>query len=411
MSRPRRRAALANWRPTSRPGGTAPCSARPTRRSRWPRASWHRSSTPSTVTGGRSTRCWPAWPPPSGGSALLEGEDHELGERLAETEQARHRLQAAVAETEAAHGQATRRLEVGRGGPPPGRTGATTVRWPVPTRSSGRSTRPEEPPGPSCWPGWTAWSGPCSTWSRWTPGWEDAFEAGGGRLDRRGGGLGERARQGRARPTPPGWRHRGRAGAHRCRHRRRAGPWRIRPGAPAGTESIRRHVRPAPRRAGTSPGWRRYSTRSWPARSVPSVDGPKPSIWPSPARTWSWSRGRATGSRPPGWRVRARAAGWSPRRWSRRRGAGRTSPPWRRPRRPRSGSAARAEVEATRTAAADAVRADDRNEVEHQTARAARQRVAERPDDPGCRAGGVRRGLAELDERIERDTARAVRPP
>ena len=44
-------------------------------------------------------------------SPLLEGEEHELGERLAETEQARHRLQAAVAETEAAHRRATRRLE------------------------------------------------------------------------------------------------------------------------------------------------------------------------------------------------------------------------------------------------------------------------------------------------------------
>ncbi len=44
-------------------------------------------------------------------SGLLEGEDHELSERLAETEQARHQLQATVAETEAAHGRATRRLE------------------------------------------------------------------------------------------------------------------------------------------------------------------------------------------------------------------------------------------------------------------------------------------------------------
>ncbi len=43
--------------------------------------------------------------------AVIEGEDHELGERLAEQEQARHRLQATVAETEAAHGRATQRLE------------------------------------------------------------------------------------------------------------------------------------------------------------------------------------------------------------------------------------------------------------------------------------------------------------
>ena len=44
-------------------------------------------------------------------SGLLEGEDHELSERVAETEQARHHLQTVVAETEAAHAGASRRLE------------------------------------------------------------------------------------------------------------------------------------------------------------------------------------------------------------------------------------------------------------------------------------------------------------
>ena len=45
-------------------------------------------------------------------AAVLEGEDHELGERLAETEQNRHRLQAARAGTEDDHRAATRRVEV-----------------------------------------------------------------------------------------------------------------------------------------------------------------------------------------------------------------------------------------------------------------------------------------------------------
>ncbi len=44
-------------------------------------------------------------------ASLLEGEEYELGERLAETEQARHQLQAAVAATESAHRDAVRRLE------------------------------------------------------------------------------------------------------------------------------------------------------------------------------------------------------------------------------------------------------------------------------------------------------------
>jgi chromosome segregation protein len=48
-------------------------------------------------------------------AALLEGEDHELGERLAETEQSRHQLQAARAESEVAHTAATRRLELAEG--------------------------------------------------------------------------------------------------------------------------------------------------------------------------------------------------------------------------------------------------------------------------------------------------------
>ncbi len=45
-------------------------------------------------------------------SAVLEGEDHELGERLAESEQGRHQLQAARAATEEAHVTAVRRLEL-----------------------------------------------------------------------------------------------------------------------------------------------------------------------------------------------------------------------------------------------------------------------------------------------------------
>ena len=45
-------------------------------------------------------------------AAVLEGEDHELGERLAETEQSRHQLQATRAGTEALHVAAVRRVEL-----------------------------------------------------------------------------------------------------------------------------------------------------------------------------------------------------------------------------------------------------------------------------------------------------------
>ena len=75
-----------------------------------------------------------------------------------------------------------------------------------------------------------------------------------------------------------------------------------------------------------------------------------------------------------------------------------------RPRPPRSAAWPRAEVEATRAAAAEAVRADDRNEVAHQTARAARQRVAERPGGLlAAELEEIRRNRAELEDRIARD--------
>ena len=57
-------------------------------------------------------------------ASLLEGEDHELGERLAETEQSRHRLQAVRAETEAAQPTGHPPPRGGRGDAAPGRTGA-----------------------------------------------------------------------------------------------------------------------------------------------------------------------------------------------------------------------------------------------------------------------------------------------
>ena len=59
---------------------------------------------------------------------------------------------------------------------------------------------------------------------------------------------------------------------------------------------------------------------------------------------------------------------------------------------------ARIEVEATRTAAAEAVRSDDRNEVAHQTARVAQQRVANDLVAQAAELEEVRRDHAELDD-------------
>ena len=71
---------------------------------------------------------------------------------------------------------------------------------------------------------------------------------------------------------------------------------------------------------------------------------------------------------------------------------------------------ARVSVEAARTAAAEAVRDDDRNEVAHQTARVSHQRVANDLVALAAELEEIRRDHAELDERIARDTARVDRP-
>ena len=69
---------------------------------------------------------------------------------------------------------------------------------------------------------------------------------------------------------------------------------------------------------------------------------------------------------------------------------------------------ARASVEAARAAEAEAVRADDRNEVAHQTARVSHQRVASDLVALAAELEEIRRDHAELDERIARDTARVA---
>ena len=173
-------------------------------------------------------------------AAVLEGEDHELGERLAETEQARHRLQATRAEAEAAQARPSAgwrwpRRRCAR----PSRS--TPGPRPGPTPWSGPSTRPGGRPAPSCWPGSTGSWAPSSTWSRWTPG---------GRRPsrpppvRRWPPWSSRAasRPGRPVPPAPGGRHRSGAGPDRFGGRR-ARCWPDRP-CPTGTESIRGHVRP-----------------------------------------------------------------------------------------------------------------------------------------------------------------------
>ena len=65
-------------------------------------------------------------------------------------------------------------------------------------------------------------------------------------------------------------------------------------------------------------------------------------------------------------------------------------------------------MEATREAAAEAVRTDDRNEVAHQAARVGRQRVSGDRDLLATELEEIRRNRAELDDRIGRDATRVA---
>ena len=69
-------------------------------------------------------------------------------------------------------------------------------------------------------------------------------------------------------------------------------------------------------------------------------------------------------------------------------------------------SAARDHLEAMRQSLAAAVRADDRNEVDHEAARGGSQRVADDLDAAAAEIEEIRRSRGELEDRIERDRDR-----
>ena len=337
-------------------------------------------------------------------SALVEGEDHELGERLAETEQARHRLQTAVAETEAAHVRATRRLEVAEESL---RQAEQELHRSV-ARADALERALDEARGAAgaeLLAGVEGVVGTLLDVVEVDAGWEDAFEAAAGasiaavvvsgsqpakaalaRL-RQGGATGAvLALTDAVAGTPAG----GAGGV----------------AAPAGTESIRSHVRP--RRGGAGLPGLEAALDTLLHGSFCAVGG------------WSDAIDLAL-SRPDLVVVTREGDRFSSTGWRVRSGGGVVTAAVVDEARGRADIAAvaaaeaaserveaQALVEATRAAAAEAVRADDRNEVEHQTARASRQRVAGDRMTLAAEVEEVRRALAELDERIDRDTARAV---
>ena len=280
---------------------------------------------------------------------------------------------------------------------------STPAPRPGPTPSSAPSTRREVRPEPNCWPGWTGSSGTLLDLVEVDSGWEEAFEAAAGASLAAvvvSGSEPARAalsllRQGRA------------TGAvlalteSASRRAELSGP-----ATPEGTESIRGHVRP---RSG--------------GRDYPGLDAVLDTLLDGSCcaqRGWSEAIDLAL-ARPDlvvvtrdgdrfsstGWRVRAgggvvtaAVVDEARQRAEVARGeAGRAA---------EERTAARATVESTREAAAEAVRADDRNEVAHQAARVGRQRVSADRDLLATELEDIRRNRAELDDRIGRDAARVA---
>ncbi|MBF6556550.1 MAG: chromosome segregation protein SMC [Acidimicrobiales bacterium] len=336
-------------------------------------------------------------------STLLEGEDHELGERLAETEQARHQMQTTVAETEAAHGRAARQLEVAEEAL---RQAELELH-----RSTARADALERAldeargtAGAELLAGIDGVVGTLLDVVEVDAGWEEAFEAAAGASVAAvvvSGSVPAKAalsrlRQGGATGAVLALTDASASGAD-------AGDTAE---APAGTESIRRHVRP--HLGGRNLPGLEAVLDTLLAGSCCARGGWSEAIDLALARpdlvvvTRDGDRFSSTG-----WRVRAAGGVVTAAVVDEARAradvaavAASEAADER--------SQARAAVEAARMAAAEAVRSDDRNEAAHQTLRAARQRVITDLDGLVADLEDIRRQYAELDDRIARDTARAV---
>jgi chromosome segregation protein len=342
---------------------------------------------------------------------LLEGEDFELAERLAETEQARHQLQVVVAETEAAHGRAARRLESAEE--------ALRQAEQEQARSVARADALERSldeargaAGAELLAGVDGVVGTLLDLVEVDSGWEDAFEAAAGAsLAAVVVSGSEPARAALSRLRKDGANGlvlaladtagRGTTSAHGS-----ASPTDRFAESPPGTEPVRRHVHP---RSG--------------GRDFPGLDAMLDTLLAgSYCAQQGWSEAIDLALARPDLVVVTRDGDrFSSTGWRVRSGGGVVTAALVDEARARAEvaeveasraaeerTAARGEVETSRAAAAEAVRADDRNEVAHQTARAARLRVANDRSPLAAELEEIRRSQAELIERIARDTARVA---
>ncbi len=343
-------------------------------------------------------------------AGLLEGEDHELSERVAETEQARHHLQTVVAETESAHGRSLRRLDSAEQ--------ALRQAEQELARSTARADALERAldeargaAGAELLAGIDGVVGTLLDVVDVDAGWEEAFEAAVGAAVAAVVVSGSQP----AKAALSRLRQGGATGAVLALTGSRAGGDATGPGGagvggadvvPAGTESIRRHVRP--HAGGGAIVGLDAVLDTLLARSCCALGSWSDAIDLALARPDLVVVTRE-GDRfsPSGWRVRAAGGVVTAalvdearaRADAATQSAGEAA---------EERTRARSEVETTRTAAAEAVRSDDRNEVAHETARVAHQRVASDLMALAAELEEVRRDHAELDERIARDTTRAA---
>ncbi len=330
--------------------------------------------------------------------AVLEEEDRTLGAQLTGTEAARHRLQAAVAETESAHAGAAARLEVAeealrQAEQEQARAGA---------RADALARALDEARGAAGAELLAGVEGVVGTLLDLVvvdEGWGDAFEAAAGASLAAVVVSGS----GPARQALSRLRQGGETGAVLALTESAATAAGTGPaGSPPGTEPVRAHVRP--REGGEGAALDRLLDTLL-ASSCCALDGWTAAIDLALARpdlvvvTRDGDRFSSTG-----WRVRA-AGGVvtaalveeAAARAEMARMAVATAADER--------VAARREVEHTRDAAAEALRADDRNEDAHLAARAGRQRVADDHAILVAEQGELRRSHDELADRIERDHA------
>jgi chromosome segregation protein len=336
-------------------------------------------------------------------AATLGREEEELTERLAETEEARQRLQVVVAETEAAHAAASQRLE----------TAEESLRQAEQEhhRSAARADalakaldEARGAAGAELLAGVSGVVGTLLDLVEVDSGWEDAFEAAAGASlaavvvsgsDSARAAL-SRLRQGEA------------TGAVLALHTAVGGS---NPAGAVGSaaavpgEPVRAHVRV--RRGRDVPGLDRLLDTllshavcplgGWTGAIDLALDRPDLVVVTREGDRFSAS----------GWRVRAgggvvtaAVVDEARERAERAQGEAERAVEERR--------LARVAVEGTRSAAAEAVRSDDRNEGAHLSARNALGRVTNERSGMTAEIEETSRQYTELDERIERDAARVA---